>query len=57
MSIDPISGVTMPVRVTSVKRVTRRAKSEAAEAPRDDAPVRAKRSNPPGVGENLDVTV
>jgi len=59
MPVEPISGVMLPVRVQPIKRVARRAKSQAAETVADPAPaVRLKRSNnPPGVGDNLDVTV
>lgn len=56
MSIQPISSLTRSAKVHGVKRVTRRAKGENTEESAQ-TPVTAKRSNPPGVGENLDVTV
>ena len=56
MAIEPINAVLRPVKVAAVKRVARRAASESTEEVPEEAQT-PKRSNPPGVGENLDVTV
>jgi hypothetical protein len=56
MAVAPITAVMTPVRVGAVKRVSRRAKPDEVEEPVED-PAKPRRSNPPGVGENLDVTV
>ena len=56
MAVEPITAVMNPIRVGAVKRVSRRSKTEETEETPDHS-VKSKRSNPPGIGENMDVTV
>jgi len=57
MTIQPINSMRAPVRIQGVRRVARRAKSENTEEVAPEDPPAPKRANPPGVGENLDITV
>ena len=56
MAIEPITAVMTPIRVGAVKRVSRRQNTDEVEETPDETD-KPKRSNPPGIGENLDVTV
>ncbi len=57
MAIEPISGVAIRPPVPAVKRVSRRAASDKAKAADERPARRNRRGAPPGMGDNLDITV